>query len=157
MPQPVPHTPAEPLSKLRLRVWLKLLRATNALQDEIRRRLREDHHTTLPRFDVMAAIDRYPDGLKMSEISGLLRVSNGNVTGIVDRLAEEGLLVREAVPGDRRAQRVRLTEAGRAVFAGLAAAHETWIDTALSALDADGAERMLRRLDMLATGAKDAE
>ncbi|MEM1274143.1 MAG: MarR family transcriptional regulator [Pseudomonadota bacterium] len=147
----------EPLSKLRLRVWLKLLRATHALEDDIRRRLRDEHNTTLPRFDVMAALDRFPKGLKMSEISGLLRVSNGNITGIVDRLADEGLLVRVAVPGDRRAQRVRLTDKGRDVFAVLAKAHEGWIDDALGALDADDAGRMLHRLDTLVKGASDAE
>jgi DNA-binding MarR family transcriptional regulator len=92
---------------------------------------RTEFNTTLPRFDVMAALSRYPKGLKMSELSGVLKVSNGNVTGLVDRLADEGLLERVAVPGDRRASLVRLTAQGRADFAVQAEAHARWIDVML--------------------------
>ena len=74
----------EPLSKARLRIWLKLLKAANGIEAEIRRNLRDQHGTTLPRFDVMSALARFPDGLKISDLSNFLKVSNGNVTGIVD-------------------------------------------------------------------------
>lgn len=139
----------ESLSKERLRLWLKLLKASRVIEDEIRRRLRRDLETTLPRFDVMSALARFPDGLKMSEISTLLRVSNGNVTGIVDRLAEEGLALRVSVPGDRRAARVRLTPDGLEAFDRYARAHEGWIDEILGDLDADDIEGMILRLDRL--------
>ncbi len=139
----------EPLSKMRLRLWLKLLKASNQIEDQIRRRLREEYQSTLPRFDVMSALARSPDGLKMSQISGLLRVSNGNVTGIVDRLAEEGLALRVAVPGDRRASLVRLTPKGETAFSEQAVAHEHWINDRLDRLDADDVEGMIRRLDYL--------
>ena len=135
------------LSKERLRLWLKLLKASRQVEEELRRRLRAEQGTTLPRFDVMSALARCPDGLKMSEIGRLLRVSNGNVTGIVDKLAEEGLAERVAVPGDRRASLVRLTARGRAEFDGHAAAHETWVDDILSGLNADDIDGMIRRLD----------
>ncbi len=130
------------LSKERLRLWLRLLKASSAIEAELRRRLRDRHGTTLPRFDVMSALARSPEGLKMSEISDLLKVSNGNVTGIVDRLAEEGLAKRQAVPGDRRANRVQLTQAGRAGFAELATAHEGWIDEMLGGLSAADIETL---------------
>jgi DNA-binding MarR family transcriptional regulator len=126
----------------RLRLWLRLLKASRAIEAELRRRLRDEFATTLPRFDVLSALERRPEGLKMSEISDLLRVSNGNVTGIVERLTQEGLTCRVAVPGDRRAQRVRLTPAGQAAFAELAAAHTRWIDELLGALDAAQAEEI---------------
>lgn len=129
-------------SKDRLRLWLRLLKSASGIEAELRRRLRDRHGTTLPRFDVMSALARSPEGLKMSEISELLKVSNGNVTGIVDRLAEEGLAQRMAVPGDRRANRVRLTEAGRAGFAALAAEHEAWIDEMLGGLGPDEIETL---------------
>ncbi|AUQ66009.1 MarR family winged helix-turn-helix transcriptional regulator [Phaeobacter inhibens] len=115
-------------SKDRLRLWLKVLKATRAVESEIRENLRQEFTTTLPRFDVMAALSQHLDGLKMSELSGVLKVSNGNVTGIVERLVDDGHVQREKVPGDRRASRVRLTEAGIAEFARQAAAHEAWID-----------------------------
>ncbi|MGX0904344.1 DNA-binding MarR family transcriptional regulator [Roseovarius sp. MBR-79] len=129
---------AQDLSKDRLRLWLRLLKLTSGIEADLRRNLREAHDTTLPRFDVMAALARHPEGLRMSELSSYLRVSNGNVTGIVDRLTEEGLALRMAVPGDRRAQTARLTARGREVFDRLAADHEGWVDAALGALD--GAE-----------------
>ncbi|MGR3568906.1 MAG: MarR family winged helix-turn-helix transcriptional regulator, partial [Pseudooceanicola nanhaiensis] len=96
-------------------MWLRMLKSTRRVEAALRERLRRDFATTLPRFDVMAALARYEDGLKMSALSGVLRVSNGNVTGIVDRLAEEGLVVRVQVPGDRRASLVRLTRKGQEV------------------------------------------
>ena len=124
----------EPMSKARLRLWLQLLKLSSGIEGELRRRLRDRHNTTLPRFDVMAALARHRDGLKMSDLSRYLKVSNGNVTGIVDRLVEEGLALRVAVPGDRRANLARLTPKGEAAFADLAAQHEVWIDELLAPL-----------------------
>lgn len=128
-------TGQEPISKTRLRLWLRLLKATSGIEAEIRRRLRDECETTLPRFDVLSALSRYPGGLKMSEISLLLKVSNGNVTGIVERLVEDGLAVRMAVLGDKRANLVKLTEKGHTMFSDLAARHESWIDELMSGLD----------------------
>lgn len=123
-----------PDSKARLRLWLKLLKLSSGVETELRRRLRDDYNTTLPRFDVMAALSRYNEGLKMSDLSGYLKVSNGNVTGIVDRLAVEGLVLRETVPGDKRAQCARLTAKGQQTFDALAVQHEAWVDDCLGAL-----------------------
>jgi DNA-binding MarR family transcriptional regulator len=124
-------TPSSSLSKDRLRLWLKLLKTSSSIEAELRRRLRDQFGSTLPRFDVMSALARTPEGLKMSEISSLLKVSNGNVTGIVERLVEDGHALRLAVPGDRRANRVKLTAAGSKAFADLAAEHEGWINEML--------------------------
>lgn len=139
----------ESLSKERLRLWLKLLKSSSMIEDEIRRRLRRDFSSTLPRFDVMSALSRNPEGLKMSQISELLRVSNGNITGIVDKLTEEGLALRVAVPGDRRASLVRLTPKGLEEFSRQAEAHEDWINNMLGDLDARDIEGMNARLDRL--------
>lgn len=140
--RPIP----EAASKARLRLWLRLLKATRAVEGRVRERLREDHGSTLPRFDVMAALNRHPEGLRMSALSGVLRVSNGNVTGIVDRLVAEGFVSREAVAGDRRAMTVRLTETGAARFAGMAAEHERWIDEMLADVGLEEAEALTDRL-----------
>ncbi len=142
-PRPTP----EPLSKARLRLWLRLLKLSSSIEGQLRRRLRDQHDTTLPRFDVLAALARHPDGLKMSELSGYLKVSNGNVTGIVDRLTEEGLALRVAIPGDRRAHLARLTPKGRRAFDTLAAHHEAWVDELLSGLSADEANTLARLLE----------
>ncbi len=139
----------EPDSKARLRLWLRLLKLSRRIDARVRENLRVEFATTLPRFDVMSALNRYPGGLKMSQLSQVLRVSGGNVTGIVDRLADDGLAERVAVPGDRRAAMVRLTRAGRAEFARQAVAHEGWIDALLGDVGRDEAEEMSQRLARL--------
>ena len=110
-----------------LRLWLRLLTCTQLLEREVRARLRERFDTTLPRFDLMSQLWRYPAGLKMNELSRHLMVTGGNITGIVDPLEKDGLVERTAEPVDRRAYRVRLTRAGRKAFAEMARAHEEWI------------------------------
>ena len=137
----------EPDTKTRLRLWLRLLKLSSGIEGELRKRLRDDHGTTLPRFDVMAALYRYPDGLKMSDLSDHLRVSNGNVTGILDRLTEEGLALRVAIPGDRRAHLACLTPKGRAVFADLAEFHENWINDLLQGLSMEESETVSTLLE----------
>lgn len=133
--------------KQRLRAWLRLLKVTRQIETEIRERLRVGFATTLPRFDVLAALYREDKGLKMSELSAALMVSNGNVTGIVERLVSDGLVVRVPVSGDRRAMIVRLTEKGRQFFAEMAKTHEGWVSGMLGSLDNDDTERLIELLD----------
>ena len=94
----------------------------------------------------MAALYRARKGLNMSELSGVLRVSNGNVTGIVDRLVADGLVVRVPVEGDRRAMLVRLTRKGRTHFAELAEAHEGWVSELLRSVDTHEGEKLIAQL-----------
>src|SRR5271156_4473514 len=108
-------------SKARLRLWIRLLRASRLIESVARERLKSQFGATLPRFDVMAALYRKPDGMLMSEISRFLMVSNGNVTGIVDRLVSDGFAVRSQRNGDRRTSFISLTRKGRAAFAEMAA------------------------------------
>lgn len=110
-----------------LRLWLRMLACTNLIEGQVRSRLRHEFDTTLPRFDLMAQLERNPDGLKMGELSRRMMVTGGNVTGITDQLVSEGLVVREDNPKDRRAYIVKLTEQGRLTFARMAEAHEGWI------------------------------
>ena len=118
-----------------LRLWLRLLTCTQIVEKEVRSRLRERFDTTLPRFDLMAQLERAPDGLKMNELSRRMMVTGGNVTGITDQLVTEGLVERIDVQGDRRAYRVRLTAKGRKQFNEMARQHESWIVEAFSGLN----------------------
>lgn len=118
--------------RARLRLWLRLLRTTRAIEGVLRERLAAEFGSTLPRFDVMAALDRAPEGMMMGELSRFLLVSNGNVTGIVERLVADGLVERLRRAGDRRTAIVRLTATGRTIFAEMAAAHAGWIDELLA-------------------------
>jgi DNA-binding MarR family transcriptional regulator len=133
-------------SKARLRLWIRLLRATRMIEADTRNRLKRQFNATLPRFDVMAALYRKPEGMLMSEISRFLLVSNGNVTGIVDRLASDGFVTRSQRNGDRRTSFVRLTAKGQAAFADMSAAHESWIDKLLGDVTAREADQLSARL-----------
>lgn len=117
-----------------LRLWLRLLTCTQIIEKQVRSGLRERFDTTLPRFDLMAQLERAPDGLKMNELSRRMMVTGGNVTGITDQLVSEGLVDRVDVAGDRRAWRVRLTAKGRKLFHELAHQHESWIVEAFAGL-----------------------
>lgn len=117
-----------------LRLWLRLLTCTQLVEKQVRSLLRERFDTTLPRFDLMAQLERSPDGLKMNELSRRMMVTGGNVTGITDQLVAEGLVERIDVEGDRRAYRVRLTAKGRKQFHDMARQHESWIVEAFSGL-----------------------
>lgn len=132
-----------------LRLWIRLLRVQRIVEAGLREKLRTGFRATLPRFDVMAALERAPDGLSMSRLSRRLMVSNGNVTGIVDRLVEDGLVVRGALDGDRRTSIVRLTDEGRARFAEMARAHLGWVKELLSDLDADETAAVIALLDRI--------
>lgn len=125
-----------------LRLWLRLLACSQLIEKRVRTQLRERFDTTLPRFDLMAQLERHPEGLKMKELSQRLMVTGGNVTGITDQLVAEGLVERMGVEGDRRAFLVRLTPEGRETFERMAVEHEKWIVQAFEGLSA-------RELDQL--------
>ena len=141
--------PAPTAAKERLRLWLRLLRASRGIETELRERLRVAYDVTLPQFDVLAALHRREIGLTMTELSRYLMVSNGNVTGIVDRLVEMAWIERAGSPGDRRATMVRLTPKGATSFAELAGAHETWVDELLGGFTKPQATLLIGHLDGL--------
>ncbi len=118
-----------------LRLWLRMLTCTQLIETQVRTQLREQFGTTLPRFDLLAQLERSPDGLQMNALSRQLMVTGGNVTGTTDQLVKEGLVERVAVPGDRRAFRVKMTPKGREQFAAMALQHERWIVAGFAALN----------------------
>ena len=120
-----------------LRLWLRLLTCTATIERHVRERLRVRFDTTLPRFDMMAQLNREPRGLKMSELSRRLMVTGGNVTGLTDQLVAEGLVVRRGIPGDRRAYNVRLTPKGKRQFDAMAVEHERWVIELLNEIPAE--------------------
>ena len=137
------------LSKQRLRVWLRLLAAQRGMEADLRQKMRLNFDCTLPRFDVLSALERHRAGLRMSDLSAKLKVSNGNVTGIVDRLEGDGLVERISVHGDRRAMRVRLTGAGVTQFGEMAREHEGWVDRHLASHDEKALEALIASLSRI--------
>ncbi|MCF6321743.1 MAG: MarR family transcriptional regulator [Rhizobiaceae bacterium] len=141
--------PEENASKSHLRLWIQLLRVSRSIEAEIRDRLRREFNETLPRFDVMAALYRKPEGMMMSELSRFLMVSNGNVTGIVDRLVKDGLALRSQRDGNRRSWFICLTKTGTQNFEKMALAHENWISQLLQSCDGDEIEILRAGLSRL--------
>ncbi len=132
--------------RLELKVWLRLLTCSNMIERMVRRRLRDTFAITLPRFDLLAQLDRAPAGLTMGELSRRLMVTNGNVTGLIDRLVGEGLVARRPVPGDRRTQIVRLTPRGKRVFDSMTPVHQRWVREAMADMDREALETLYRSL-----------
>jgi DNA-binding MarR family transcriptional regulator len=140
--------------KQELRLWLRLLACANLIEGEVRRRLRLSFDTTLPRFDLLAQLERAgPEGLTLGEVSRRMMVSNGNVTGIAARLVAEGIVARRANPADRRAGALRLTPRGRREFARQSAAHEGWIAELLASLTPADQAALHRLLGRAKSGA----
>jgi DNA-binding MarR family transcriptional regulator len=137
-----------------VRLWLRVLSCTNAIEGRLRSELRRKFDTTLPRFDVLAQLEHAeregegegegkPDeGLTMSELSRRLMVSNGNVTGLIERLDREGLVSRARAANDRRRQVVRLTSAGRRAFRTMLPEHSAWVMSMFSGLTAGERRRL---------------
>ena len=132
-----------------LKLWLRMLASTTHIEAEIRRRLRERFDISLARFDYMAQLYRYKDGMKMRELSRYLMVTGGNVTGLTDDLEAEGIVLRESSPSDRRAWIVRLTPKGRRLFETMAQEHEGWILELFAGLDAKAVQQLYAHLGEL--------
>jgi DNA-binding MarR family transcriptional regulator len=125
-----------------LRLWLRLLTCTSLIERRIRARLRDRFAMTLPRFDLMAQLERNAAGLKMGELSRRLMVTGGNVTGLTDQLVQEGMVERAPMPDDRRANLVRLTPKGKRAFDAMAIEHEAWVIDLLSGLSVVERDRL---------------
>lgn len=143
----VAEAPADHRAELRL--WLRLLTCTTLIETEVRQRLREEFDFTLPRFDLLAQLDKAEDGLVLGEISKRLMVSAGNVTALVERLLESGHITRTASPTDRRVQIIRMTDAGRTSFRAMADEHGDWIGRLFEGLEAADMEALMRLLGKL--------
>jgi len=150
----VAERPADHEAELRL--WLRLLTCTTLIEGEVRRRLRDEFDVTLPRFDLMAQLDRAPNGMTLGELSQRMMVSNGNVTGLAERLVEQGLLDRRPSPNDRRAQIVSLTADGRRAFRAMARTHEDWIAQLFAGLDAAEIDQLMNLLAKAKASARKA-
>jgi DNA-binding MarR family transcriptional regulator len=139
-----------------LRLWLRLLTCATLIEGEIRSRLRARFDVTLPRFDLMAQLEKSPDGLTLGELSRRMMVSNGNITGLVERLVESGHISRVPHPTDRRIAYVKLTDAGHVAFATMAREHADWVGDLFSGLPPSDARALLRLLGQLKQSVRDA-
>lgn len=132
-----------------VRLWLRLLSCTMVIEKQIRRGLSDNFDTTLPRFDVLAALDRHPEGMTMGALSSSLLVSNGNVTALVQKLISDGHVSLDPSPADRRASVASLTASGKRYFASLARSHHRWIEAMMSDLSANQREMLYDLLGAL--------
>jgi len=132
-----------------LKLWLRMLSCTTKIEAEIRSRLRTEFGITLPRFDLMAQLERHPEGLRMGELSKRMMVTGGNVTGITDQLEQENLVVRVPDPKDGRAFSVKLTPAGRKAFAQMAEVHEGWVAELLQEISQEDKGQLIELLSQM--------
>jgi DNA-binding MarR family transcriptional regulator len=143
--------------QLDIRVWLRLLTCANLIERRVRKNLRDKFDTTLPRFDVLAQVDRTPDGQPMRELSRRMMVTNGNITPLVDRLVEDKLIKRDPSPEDRRVQHIRLTADGKQALDEMIPAHVSWVNNLMANLDRDDASQLYALLGELKASIQMAE
>ncbi len=132
-----------------LKLWLRMLSCTTKIETEIRSRLRTEFGITLPRFDLMAQLERHPEGLRMGELSKRMMVTGGNITGITDQLEQENLVVRVPDPKDGRAFSVKLTPAGRKAFTQMAEVHESWVAELLQDISQEDKGQLIELLSQM--------
>jgi DNA-binding MarR family transcriptional regulator len=142
--------------KAELKLWLRLLTCTTLIENGVRKRLREGFDVTLPRFDLMAQLDKNPSGITLGELSKRMMVSNGNITSIVEALVVQGVVARTASPKDRRTQLVSLTALGRRTFSSMATAHEDWIAEVFDGLSSDETNQLMQLLAKTKASARSA-
>lgn len=142
-----PHV--EGSEHLELRLWLRMVSCSVKMESILSQRLRKEFKISMARFDVMSRLERHPDGLTMSELSRRLIVSNGAITGLVDKLTEAGLVSRHEDPNDRRSTIVRLTRKGRDNFLRMARRHEEWVVSILGELSSEAQSELLQNLTLL--------
>jgi len=143
------ETPIDGRGHLELRLWLRMISCSMRMESILSQRLRKEFKTSMARFDVMSQLERFPDGLTMSELSRRLIVSNGAITGLVDKLAAGGLVTRREDPKDRRSTIVRLTRKGRDNFLRMARRHEEWVVSILGELSSEAQSELLQNLTLL--------
>jgi len=134
---------------LDVKIWLRLLACSTQIERQVRQMLRTHFGTSLPRFDYLAQLERYPEGLRMNVLSRYLMVTGGNVTGLTDQLVKDGLVQRMEDPQDRRSWLVCLTDKGREEFARMACTHERWLTDLLGDLPTDSKEALYEHLGRL--------
>jgi DNA-binding MarR family transcriptional regulator len=142
--------------KTELRLWLRLLTCTTLIENEVRRRLSDNFEITLPRFDLLAQLDRAPNGMTLGELSQRMMVSNGNITGLVDRLVEQGLIRRKPAPNDRRVQIVSLTPEGQREFRTMARVNADWVGEIFEGLTTKDIEALMPLLAKTKASARKA-
>lgn len=151
------ETRAEQSDHAALRLWLRLLTCTNLVEHSVRARLRTDFGSTLPRFDLMAQLERASEGLRMSELSQRMMVTGGNITALTEQLQSEGLIERLSDPVDRRVTRVSLTQTGRKRFSEMATAHEHWVGELTNKLSREDAKQLFELLGKLKLSVQSAQ
>jgi DNA-binding MarR family transcriptional regulator len=141
--------PVEEKGHLELRLWLRMVSCSMKMESLLSQRLRKEFNISMARFDVMSRLERFPEGLTMSELSRRLIVSNGAITGLVDKLVEAGLVTRREDPNDRRSMIVRLTRKGRDNFLRMARRHEEWVVSILGELSVAAQSELMQNLTLL--------
>ena len=148
----MPTEPSRSRRREALRTWLRLLACESRMEQRLRSLFRENFNVTLPQFDVLSELEHADRPLTMSELSRELMVSNGNITGVIDRLVRMQLVERRRPDHDRRIQQIALTPAGAREFRRMAGRHAEWVNDMLDGLS----QKDMRQLQALLLKTRDS-
>lgn len=144
-----PSTAPQLDGKEHLRLWVRLLACAHTAEQRVKSRIKERFGINQTAFNLMSQLDRFPDGIRMGELSRRTVVTGSNLTAVIDDLAKRGYVARSPAPNDRRATLIALTEAGREAFSWMSPIHATWIEEVFAEMPAEDQAELCSRLDEL--------
>lgn len=102
--------------KIETRIWLSVLSIESNIFSKLNGALSAQFGISVAKFEFLAQIERYPDGISLSQISANLKVTSGNVSGLVRRLLADGLITKTMSLEDRRSFIAKFTPEGKELF-----------------------------------------
>ena len=133
-----------------LLLWIALARCYRTFARAVAARIAE-YGLTTPQFGILEAL-HHLGPLSLGDLADKLLVTGGNVTFVIDRLEEQGLVERVRSTEDRRVVKAQLTEEGRRVIAGVFPQHARAIAELARQLKPEEQEELRRLLKRLGLG-----
>lgn len=129
------------------RAWLTLLRCYTRIERQLMQYVAQQYNSSLPRYDVLTALALNEKGLTMGELATLLKVSKGNITGVVRRLKSDGLIRKATSKSDRRIQSVTISADGRRLWEKMHADYDRIITELMSSQSEEELVALTRALE----------
>ena len=132
-----------------LRVWFRLLRLETNVRAAMGERLKR-LDLSVPQLDVLSTLTEH-EGMSQQELAGRLYVTKGNISGLLDRMAEAKLVERRSIASDRRSYAIHLTDEGRALLSRGMAMQAEFVNDTLGKLS----DAQLNEFETLTVAARD--
>ena len=126
-----------------LKLCIELIRCSSQLDRIIDRNLRSKFGQSISRFDLLAQLQRVGEsGLSIGELGKRLISAKGNITGLINRMIKDELLLKTAKIGDRRSFNIKASAKGSQLFKQMADSHAQWVYELFADIDLESMNNM---------------